>query len=619
MPANSDAANTNAERLAELAALVDAVKERVRSQYPESTANGATGAICVGLPDLTPLSRARDAATGKMAAIGTVNPRAGGLVNNSIQAVKRSVARALNWFVRDQVIFNRQMIACIETCIETLADVNRTIHNLAGQTNTQIQQVRAEAEPLRVESLALRGKTSELQDLASHWARWREEWQLKLHKNEVEFLKGVADLSTSFHQKSLYVETALQRRVDELQSAYEDKLKDMHAAYLRNATELGEALDASFHKTASELEAACQQTGTRIEAGFRETFTRLENSFRETLTVTEASFERRAAQVEHDIAASLRMQHDAFEQLANSNAEAIQRSATGQIEALAAESRHSIQSVDQKLETSIAGIQKRFYADLDRIRTEYERVIHAELRVVRQRMGTGAAVPPIVPEVGKAVETPAALPFDYARFAERFRGPEEYVTESLRFYVPYFANRRRVLDIGCGRGEFLKLMQEAGVPAKGVEASEESVAYCRSLGLDATAADLFGYLAERPEATLDGIFCSQVVEHLPPSRLPEMVRLCASRLSTGGILAIETPNPECLAIFGTHFYLDPTHTRPVPSQLLAFYMEEFGLGRIEVHPKSPAMESMPEVGELPEAFRKKFFDGLDYAIIAYKL
>jgi 2-polyprenyl-3-methyl-5-hydroxy-6-metoxy-1,4-benzoquinol methylase len=565
---NSNGSNHNAQRLAELAALVDAVKERVRTQYPESSDTGATGGICVGLPDLTALGRARDAAAGKMAAIGTVNPRPGGLVNNSIQTFKRAVSRALNWFVRDQVIFNRQMITCIENCIEALADVNRTIHALAGQANNQIQQVRAEAEPLRTEARTLRSKTSELQDLASHWHRWREEWQLKLHKNEVEFLKSVADLNAAVQQKMMYAETATQHRQ------------------------------------------------TALDAGYRQ-----------ALASLEANFERRAAQLEHNVAASLQKQHDDFEQLANSHAKAIEASATSQIEALAAESRNAISAMnlrlveqakefEQALATSVTQMQEKFYGDLDRIRTEYERVIHAELRIVRQRMAAGSAV---AAPATRPVEAPSALPFDYARFAERFRGPAEYVTESQRFYLPFFSGRRHVLDVGCGRGEFLKLMQQAGVPARGIEASDESVEYCRSLGLDATRADLFAYLTGQSEASLDGIFCSQVVEHLPTDRLPEMVRICASRLATGGVLAIETPNPECLAIFGSHFYLDPTHTRPVPSQLLAFYMEESGLGRVEVHPKAPAIETMPEVGELPEGFRNKFFGGLDYAIIAYKL
>jgi 2-polyprenyl-3-methyl-5-hydroxy-6-metoxy-1,4-benzoquinol methylase len=730
------AANPDAQRLAELAALVDAVKERVRAQYPDTTADGPAGAVCVGLPDLKPLERARDAAAGKMAAIGTVNPRQGGVANSLIQAVKRTVARALNWFVRDQVIFNRQMITCVEVCIETLNNINRTIHVVAGQANTEIQRVRAEAEPLRREAEILRMKASEFEDLVSHWNRWREEWQLKLHENEVEFLKSVADLNTTFHQKVFYVESAaqqheaefrksvadlnavfqqkasyiesaaqqrfaqaegaLEQRVADLRTRYEQQASALNeryqqhaalidaaclrldAAFQKSATELDASyrqtateLDISYRQTAMQLEATCQETAARVlkdfadtvapmEAGFRQNVTQLENSYRESLTRSDASFRETLGQAETSFRETLNQaeagfekkvsqletayveqiaQFDrratqgelAFQQLAASNAEDIQTSVTAQISALADDAHRSSVAMDQRLvkqaqdfegllAASVTELQKKFYADLDRIRTEYERVIHAELRVVRQRLAAGAAATAAAPRAD--AETPSragGLPFDYARFADRFRGSEEYVTESQRFYLRYFNGRRHVLDIGCGRGEFLKLMREAGVPAKGIEASGESVEHCRSLGIEAEKSDLFTYLTEQPEGSLDGIFCSQVVEHLPPDRLPEMVRLCATRLATGGILAIETPNPECLAIFGTHFYLDPTHTRPVPSQLLAFYMEESGLGRVEVHAKAPAVESIPEVGELPAGFRERFFGGLDYAIIGYRL
>ena len=81
----------------------------------------------------------------------------------------------------------------------------------------------------------------------------------------------------------------------------------------------------------------------------------------------------------------------------------------------------------------------------------------------------------------------------------------------------------------------------------------------------------------------------------------------------------KTPDPRCLAIFATHFYLDPTHTRPVPSDLLAFYMEEYGLGALQVERRTPAVESMPSLAELPDAFREAFFGGLDYAIVGRKL
>jgi O-antigen chain-terminating methyltransferase len=162
-------------------------------------------------------------------------------------------------------------------------------------------------------------------------------------------------------------------------------------------------------------------------------------------------------------------------------------------------------------------------------------------------------------------------------------------------------------------------MREAGVAAQGIDLSRESVEQCRQKGLQAETADLFTYLAELPEGALDGIFSAQVVEHLPPERLPEMIRLAASRLRRDGLLAIETPNPQCLAIFATHFYLDPTHTRPIPPALLTFYMEEYGLGGIEVHRLSPAIESMPALAGVPADFREAFFGGLDYAIVGRKL
>jgi O-antigen chain-terminating methyltransferase len=211
------------------------------------------------------------------------------------------------------------------------------------------------------------------------------------------------------------------------------------------------------------------------------------------------------------------------------------------------------------------------------------------------------------------------MPFDYARFAERFRGEEDYVKSGQRFYVPYFAGRKEVLDIGCGRGEFLDLMREAGVPARGIDLSAESVELCRRKGLQAEVADLFTYLDGLADASLDGIFSAQVVEHLPPNRLPEMIRLAAQKLGRGGVIAIETPNPQCLAIFATHFYLDPTHARPIPDALLSFYMEENGIGHIEMHSRSPAIESMPALASLPDDFRNAFFGGLDYAIIGRKL
>ena len=120
---------------AELIAILQEVRDRVRARNPQT----AAGAADIALPDLMPLLHARDSALGKVAAIGTVNPRPGGLANSLVQAWKRLLARGLDWHVREQVEFNRQMVACIDGAIEALNDTNRALiemgNRLAAEEN----------------------------------------------------------------------------------------------------------------------------------------------------------------------------------------------------------------------------------------------------------------------------------------------------------------------------------------------------------------------------------------------------------------------------------------------------------------------------------------------------
>jgi O-antigen chain-terminating methyltransferase len=478
-------------KAAELTAIVEAVRARVRARYPEP--NGAAGGVGVAIADLMPLIHARDAAQAKIAAIGSVNPRRGGLANRAIQMVKKTIARTLQWFVRDQITFNREVVSALEAAIEALNEHNRALVSLAAQVNERDQALAAQ---MNERDQALEPELRGMKDMRSHWSELRANWESRVTANEIQFLRSVADLQGAFQHRSTLMETN-----------FREIVRAQHSDYLG-------ALDRT--------------------------------------------------------------------------------------------------TVD---------IHKSLWADFQKVRAEYGQMIHDELRIIRLRQPAPAApaTAPAPPSQVPASASAAPLDLDYTRFAFRFRGPEEHVRRTEEFYKPYFAGCRSVLDIGCGRGEFLDLMREMEVPAQGIDLGEESVAQCREKGLRAEVADLFGYLGPDKSGEFDGIFASQIVEHLDPARLPEMIRLCAASLRRGGILAIETPDPACLAIFATYFYLDPTHTRPVPQALLEFYMEEAGLGSIEVHELSPAVESMPELSELPESFRKRFFGGLDYAIIGRKL
>lgn len=472
----------------ELTAAIREVQDKVRARVPQ----GSLDVDGVAVADLMPLVHARDAAEGKVAAIGTVNPRPPGFTNAIIQRFKRVASRVLHWHVREQVEFNRAAMTCVQATLEALSDLNRSMAAL----------------------------TAYHQDLRTR---------------EAELNRGL---------------TALAESQQELRTDAEDQKK--HSEEWRaGIEERRSASEIHLLRTVSELQSAFHLRASLIEQNFRD---------------------------------SVRQQHDDF---------------------------------TSELDSRTLDIQKRLWQDMEKIRGEYDRLIHTELRLLRQKLAVSRAAPEIPVATPTSQEYPGV---DWAGFAERFRGSEERIREQQKCYVARFSGAPgQILDIGCGRGEFLEAAKAAGIAARGVDHSPESVALCRSKGLEAEQADLFTYLESLADGSLGGAYCAQVVEHLSPAVVPRLVHLLGQKLRLGGLVTIETPNPECLAIFATHFYLDPTHTRPIPAALLRFYLESAGFGRIEIERLTPAIASMPSLAELPPTFRDAFFGGLDYAILARKL
>lgn len=203
----------------------------------------------------------------------------------------------------------------------------------------------------------------------------------------------------------------------------------------------------------------------------------------------------------------------------------------------------------------------------------------------RQAEGTAAQV-----ELRKVPRQTLKPDFDYFGFEERFRGSEEEIKERQRIYVEYFQGE--VLDIGCGRGEFLELLKEAGIQAKGVDVDLDMVLLCREKGLDVVREDAFAYLESLSDEFLCGIFAAQVIEHLEPSRVIQLVNLCHRKLRPGGILILETPNPKCLMVFAESFYMDFSHTRPLHPEAMKFLLESTGFQDVELKFSSPVESSM---------------------------
>jgi O-antigen chain-terminating methyltransferase len=466
----------------ELTAAIREVRARARARTP----NGNLGLEGVAAPDLMPLLHARDAAEAKVAAIGAVNPRPPGLKNSIVQTVKRLIARALDWHVREQVEFNRASMACVQATLEALTDVSRSVAALAEHHRQVREELFPRLEAFKGEIASVR---EEFSDVRRHWAEWRPAFEDRRSASEIHIL----------------------RTISELQGAYQHRV------------------------------------------------TLLEQNYRELLAQQHANF-------------------------------------------------------TAALDNKTVEIQERLWKDLEYIRGEYEKLIYTELRLLRQKH-----IEPHAPaKIAERNVTPIEI--DWLRFAEVFRGPEERIRDHQRKYAAMFAGAvHEILDIGCGRGEFLDVAREAGLNARGVDLNEHCIEMCRSKGLSVECADVFDYLRNLPDGSLGGVFCSQFVEHLAPEAVPALIKLIGFKLHAGGLIIVETPNPECLAIFATHFYIDPTHTRPVPAALVRFYMEESGFGNIEIHKLEPSKDSIPAVGYLPDIVQNTFFDGLDYSILGKKL
>jgi predicted SAM-dependent methyltransferase len=158
----------------------------------------------------------------------------------------------------------------------------------------------------------------------------------------------------------------------------------------------------------------------------------------------------------------------------------------------------------------------------------------------------------------------------YLSFQDYFRGSEDVIRERQRAYLPLLQGRDRVLDVGCGRGEFLELMRELGVPAQGVDLDSGMVEHCRAKGLDdVQVGDAVGYLESLEDHSLGAVFAAQLIEHLPYQDLLRFLSAARDKLEPGGLLVMETVNPHAAQAL-KNFWIDPTHRHPLfPETVIA--------------------------------------------------
>jgi O-antigen chain-terminating methyltransferase len=210
----------------------------------------------------------------------------------------------------------------------------------------------------------------------------------------------------------------------------------------------------------------------------------------------------------------------------------------------------------------------------------------------------------------------------YAAFEARFRGSRELILQRMQAYAPLLALAEqrlsrpwRAVDYGCGRGEWLQLVRGRGWDAIGIDTNPSMLREAAALSLQVQCGDMIEHISAQPAQSVVLVSAFHVVEHIPQDAVFDFVRHAARVLLPGGLLILETPNPENVAVGTSNFYLDPTHQRPIPPLLLQFVVQQAGFEAAHVVRLNGEAEEGP-ARTLEQVLRPLFSRAPDYAIVA---
>ena len=263
-------------------------------------------------------------------------------------------------------------------------------------------------------------------------------------------------------------------------------------------------------------------------------------------------------------------------------------------------------------------VAKQIVEKLQRTRAELvlQEQRFAGLSVANQAVSSGAARDTVA-------DTPSAMDLLYVALEDQFRGTRDHIQEALRVYLPILQKANvtsEILDVGCGRGEWLELLKAEGYKAYGIDVNRISVGQCRESDVDAQEADALAHLRSLANDSLNCITAFHFVEHVSLEELVSFVDQALRVLRPGAILILETPNPENLIVGSCNFYFDPTHRNPLPPLTMKCILESRGFDRLEELELHPMLEErLKGSDEITQRFNALFYGAMDYAIVAHKI
>ena len=218
--------------------------------------------------------------------------------------------------------------------------------------------------------------------------------------------------------------------------------------------------------------------------------------------------------------------------------------------------------------------------------------------------GDAAAGPTLTPALAEL--DAHRLDTFYLSFENRFRGERADIKQRVSYYLPMLETARAgtsgrpILDVGCGRGEWLELLQENGLEASGLDLNTAMVEQCRERGLAVTLGDVIAHLRSLPDDSLGAVTGFHIIEHLPFEVLIDVCAETRRVLLPGGLAIFESPNCKNLLVGATTFKVDPTHRNPVFPETAAFIFETQGFDEVELVYLAPVdTTTRPGSAELP--------------------
>jgi SAM-dependent methyltransferase len=290
---------------------------------------------------------------------------------------------------------------------------------------------------------------------------------------------------------------------------------------------------------------------------------------------------------------------------------------------VAASIERNHQSTTEALNTALLSVNSRTQ-DLKRHVLDQERRVGLLLEETRKRFPATITKKQI-----RAMRTEDDHHLDamYASFEDQFRGTRTDIRQKQSIYLPYVRKAKAgtsdapVLDVGCGRGEWLELLRDEGFIAKGIDINRVFLDGCRELNLDVSEQDALTFLRELKRDSVGVVTSFHMIEHLEQRTLIALLDETFRVLRPGGVAIFETPNPRNLVVGSCNFYLDPTHKRPLPPDLSRYLLEARGFSKIdvlEIHPSGPEVMVSEGAQAVRDALNFILHSSQDYAVLGWK-